>query len=132
MMTTHRIACSEGCSFIRPRAAWLLPMLTALCLAAVPAWSAQRKAEVVDAVQKGTLTNLRLRQDALVGVHAKLAASGCHEASKFEPYVTQLPAGTPGARTWQEVWVGVCSNGRYPVRVDFQESGMNAANWTIR
>ena len=61
-----------------------------------------------------------------------LKSKGCRDARTFEPHVTQLPAGTPGARTWQEVWVAVCANGRYPVRIDFRESGLDAANWVIR
>ena len=115
-----------------PGAIRLVPVLAALCLAAAPACAQPRRSEVADALQPGTLTNLQLRQDALAGVHAKLAARGCRDARAFEPHVTQLPAGTPGARTWQEVWVAVCANGRYPVRIDFRESGLDAANWVIR
>ena len=105
-----------------------------LILALSPALSLAQDAKslVPDAIQQGTMTNEKLRQDALVGVHAWLGAKGCKNASGFTSFVTKLPEGNVGSRTWQEAWVAHCSNGQFTVRVDFKESGKNAADWTIR
>jgi hypothetical protein len=87
---------------------------------------------VPDALQEGTMTNEKLRQDALVGVHGWLGAKGCENLTGFTAFVTKLPEGQVGSRAWQEAWVAGCSNGKFTVRIDFVESGLNAANWTIR
>lgn len=78
------------------------------------------------------MTNQKLRQDALVGVHGWLGPMGCKNAQDFTSFVTKLPEGDVGSRSWQEVWVVRCSNGKFPVRIDFMESGQTAADWTIR
>lgn len=78
------------------------------------------------------MTNQKLRQDALVGVHGWLGAKGCENVEGFTSFVTRLPEGNVGSRSWQEVWVAHCSNGKFTVRIDFMESGQSAADWTIR
>lgn len=107
---------------------------TLLFLALLPAVSFAQEARslVPDAIEEGTMTNLKLRQDALVGVHGWLEARGCEEAKSFTSFVTKLPEGEVGSRAWQEVWVVDCSNGKFTVRIDFRESGTSAADWMIR
>ena len=111
-----------------------LPIFTIVIALAIPlnCFSQEATREVPDAIRQGTMTNEKLRKDALTGVVSVLASRGCENFSQFTPYVTKLPSGTPGSRIWQEVWVAVCSNGKFPIRVDFSEDGKNAANWTIR
>lgn len=87
---------------------------------------------VPDAIQEGTMTNQKLRQDALPGVIAWLGSKGCKDAPGFSSFVTKLPEGNVGSRSWQEAWVARCSNGEFTVRIDFRESGHSAADWTIR
>jgi hypothetical protein len=108
-----------------------LPFLLA-ALFPIASFAQDAKSLVPDALQQGTMTNEKLRQDALVGVHGWLGAKGCENLLEFTPFVTRLPEGEVGSRAWQEAWVAGCSNGKFTVRIDFVESGLNAANWTIR
>ena len=108
--------------------------LHVLLLLCVPVISLAQEAKslVPDALQEGTMTNLKLRQDALVGVHGWLGAEGCKDVQGFTSFVTKLPEGEVGARSWHEAWVARCSNGEFTIRIEFRESGLEAADWTIR
>ena len=86
---------------------------------------------VPEALEDGTLANQQLRSDALAGVHARLASRGCRNPHEFTPFVTRRPAGKVGQRNWQETWVARCDNGLYPVRIEFREAGMGAAEWSV-
>ena len=108
------------------------PLLLFLALSPTVSFAQDARALVPDAKQEGTMTNLKLRQDALVGVHGWLASKGCKDVQGFTAYVTKLPEGNVGSRAWQEAWVARCSNGKFTVRIDFRESGLGAADWTIR
>ena len=84
------------------------------------------------AIQKGSLSNQKLIQDTMVGVAAKVSQLGCETPETFLPYVSRLPEGEVGSRTWQEIWVVSGCDGEYPVTIDFREDGANAANWNIK
>ena len=109
-----------------------LPLLLLLVVSPIASFAQDSRSLVPDAIQEGTITNLKLRQDALVGVHAWLGAKGCENAQGFTSFVTKLPEGNVGSRAWQEAWVAHCNNGQYTVRIDFRESGQSAADWSIR
>ena len=83
-------------------------------------------------VQQGTLTNEKLQRDAMMGVAAKAGVLGCEKITGVQPFVTRMPSGEPGARSWQEMWVVQCGAAKHNVVIDFRESGMSAADWTIR
>ena len=106
--------------------------LLVLVLFPIVSFAQDARSLVPDALQEGTMTNQKLRQDALVGVHAWLGSKGCKDVQGFTSFVTKLPAGNVGSRSWQEAWVARCSNGKFTVRLDFKESGQSAADWTIR
>ena len=83
-------------------------------------------------IKKGTLANAKLIADAKLGVAAKVGVMGCAKPERLEPYVVAMPAGVPGQRQWKELWVVSGCNSKFPVHIDFKESGMGAADWTIR
>ncbi|MNG98692.1 hypothetical protein D3C79_578420 [compost metagenome] len=87
--------------------------------------------ESVPPVQEGTLTNQKLTQDAMVGVAAWVATKGCQAPERFVPAVLQLPKGEPGSRYWQERWTVEGCGTQYPVVIDFRETGLESAMWTI-
>ena len=113
-------------------------ILTAMCLAACsaspvsqPASSSTPYGEPMP-IREGTLANAKLVHDATVGVMAKVAALGCSTPDNFQPWVMQEPTGQPGSRVWHEKWVVTGCGNTYPVKIRFNESGMNAADWTIQ
>lgn len=82
-------------------------------------------------VQRGTLANEKLIKDAARGVGGVAATLGIRPVEKALPYVTQLPQGPPGARTWRERWI--VSNGGLSAAIDihFAEDGAGGATWSI-
>ncbi|MGY0503863.1 hypothetical protein [Luteimonas sp. e5] len=105
----------------------LAPVIALACLAPIAHAQSTPPAPVPDAISPGSMTNEKLRQDALVGALSTANARGCRDASNFAVWVTRLPEGTPGERSWQEVWVMQCANGSFPVRIDFREDGLQSA-----
>ena len=83
------------------------------------------------AIKKGSLSNQKLISDAMVGAAVKVSELGCDTPETFIPYVSQLPNGQIGSRTWQEIWVVSGCDREYPVTIDFREDGAGAASWTI-
>ena len=84
------------------------------------------------ALQQGTLANQQLIRDTMAGVAGKAATLGCLKIDSWVPYVLALPQGTPGSRVWRERWIVNCSGRTYPIDIRFNESGMGAADYTIR
>ena len=82
-------------------------------------------------IKKGTLANDKLVADAKMGVAAKVGVMGCTKPERSEPYVVAMPTGAPGQREWKELWIVSGCNSKYPVHIDFRESGSGAADWTI-
>lgn len=83
-------------------------------------------------LQKGTLANPQLIRDTMAGVAGKAATLGCMKIDSWVPYVLALPHGAPGSRVWRERWIVNCSGRTYPIDIRFNESGMGAADYTIR
>ncbi|MGK7911506.1 MAG: hypothetical protein AB4050_08490 [Synechococcus sp.] len=83
------------------------------------------------AIQAGSLANQTLIQDALVGVSAKTSTLGCDTPEQVSPYVTQLPAGEEGSRSWRELWVVQGCDREFSINLRFNEDGPNASNWNI-
>jgi hypothetical protein len=82
-------------------------------------------------VKHGTLANANLIRDAKVGVAGKVGTMGCNNLGDVDVYVTTMPVGTPGKRRWKELWIVSGCHKKYPVNIEFAESG-NDADWTIR
>jgi hypothetical protein len=80
---------------------------------------------------EGTMTNAKLRQDTMTGVRQQVSALGCIRIDSVEPYVVAMPQGAPGSRVWRERWVVICGPAQYPVDIRFNESGLDAADYTI-
>ncbi|MFQ2519204.1 hypothetical protein ACK305_08495 [Aeromonas caviae] len=91
----------------------------------------QAEASPSEPVQEGTLANQQLIRDAMVGVASWVATKGCDAPKRFVPVVLQLPEGEPGSRHWQERWTVTGCDNVYPVVIDFRETGMQSAMWTI-
>ena len=108
--------------------------LACLCLLTFIARPAFGDGEVLPqgTIKKGTLANAKLIADAKLGVAAKVGVMGCVKPERLEPYVVAMPTGVPGERQWKELWVVSGCNSKFPVHIDFKESGPNAADWTIR
>lgn len=83
------------------------------------------------AIQRGTLANAKLIQDAKVGVASKVASLGCSSLGDVETYVLAMPTGPVGKRTWKELWIVSGCNKKYPVTIEFATDGPDA-DWTIR
>ena len=88
-------------------AAGALFLALAMALPCAPAL-AQEQARKTDhaepkPVQQGTLTNEKLQRDAMMGVAAKAGVLGCEKITGVQPFVTRMPSGEPGARSWQEM-----------------------------
>lgn len=83
------------------------------------------------ALQAGTLANQKLIRDAMVGVAAEMGIRGCAKPEGVQPYILAQPQGKPGSRFWRETWVVTGCGQAYPVRIEFREDGMDAANWSI-
>lgn len=82
-------------------------------------------------LQRGSLANQQLIQDAMLGVVGKAVTLGCTKIDSYEPYVLAMPQGTLGSREWQERWIVNCSGKTYPIDIHFVESGMGAADYII-
>jgi hypothetical protein len=82
-------------------------------------------------VKHGTLANANLIRDAKVGVASKVGSMGCSTLGDVDVYVTVMPVGAPGSRRWKELWIVSGCNKKYPVNIEFAESGKDA-DWTIR
>jgi hypothetical protein len=82
-------------------------------------------------LRKGTVASKTLIADAMMGVMAKVAILGCEKFDSYEPYIVTMPEGKPGSQVWRERWIVHCSNQTYPINLRFNESGMNAADWTV-
>jgi hypothetical protein len=82
-------------------------------------------------LKHGTLANANLIRDAKVGVAGKVGTMGCNALGDVDVYVTAMPVGKPGNRHWKELWIVSGCNKKYPVNIEFAESG-NDADWTIR
>ena len=70
-----------------------------------------------------------------MGVTAHLAAKGYKidpEKVAFQAYVVSLPEGKPGSRHWTERWIFTLKGKEVPVTIDFRESGLGAADYTVR
>jgi hypothetical protein len=83
------------------------------------------------AIQKGSLSNQKLIQDASVGVAAKVATLGCAKVESFQPYVMAMPQGNVGSRFWKEKWLVKGCNTEYPIIIRFSEAGLCAADYVI-
>lgn len=94
-------------------------------------WALYAQAETPEPVQEGTLANQQLIQDAMVGVAGWVATKGCEVPERFVPVVLQPPKGEPGSRYWQERWTVEGCGKQYPVLIDFRETGVDSAMWTI-
>ena len=79
-------------------------------------------------IKKGSLANAQLIADAKLGVAAKVGVMGCAKPERLEPYVVAMPTGVPGQRQWKELWVVSGCNSKFPVHIDFKESGPSAAD----
>jgi hypothetical protein len=108
-----------------------LLLLLALQLTSTSAIARHKEALPDGALQQGSLANPQLIQDAMLGVVGKAATLGCKAIDSYEPYVMAMPAGTPGARVWRERWVVSCAGKTYPIDIRFNESGMDAADYSI-
>jgi hypothetical protein len=102
-----------------------------LAVIALPASGAD-EALPEGAIQKGTLANAQLIADAKLGVAAKVGVMGCTKPERLEPFVVAMPTGIPGQRQWKELWVVSGCNRKFPVHIDFRETGPSGADWTIR
>lgn len=83
------------------------------------------------ALQRGTLANAKLIEDAKVGVATKVATLGCSSLGDVDTYVLVMPTGAPGHRTWKELWIVAGCGKNYPVTIEFATNGPDA-DWTIR
>lgn len=86
-------------------------------------------------VSRGSLTNRKLMSDASVGAVAALAVKGYRvnpNRVSMSAYVVSMPQGSPGSRKWTERWVYDVSGKPVPITIHFRESGMGAADYTIR
>jgi len=106
------------------------PLLAvALLLSAHSAYadSASREGAAVE----GTMTNEKLRRDTMTGLWQQVSALGCTRIDSVQPYVIAMPQGVPGSRVWRERWVVTCGSTRHPVEIRFNESGLNAADYSV-
>lgn len=103
-------------------AAWLAGCATTGTSTSLPAGT----------IQKGTLANQKLVQDAWLGVSGKAGTLGCRRIDFYEQYAVALPRGNPGSRVWQERWIITCSGKTHPISIAFSEAGLGAANYSIK
>jgi hypothetical protein len=108
-----------------------LTYLGLLVVVALPAFSND---EVLPegTIKKGTLANAQLVADAKLGVAAKVGVMGCAKPERLEPYIVAMPTGVPGRREWKETWIVYGCDSKFPVHIEFRESGASGADWTIR
>lgn len=110
---------------------YLLAAVTGAALFGCAAPSEQ-KSLTAGTLQKGSLANQKLIQDAMVGVAGKAGTLGCTRIDSYEPYVVAMPSGVVGSRAWQERWIVSCQGKVHPINIDFREAGVSAANYTIK
>jgi hypothetical protein len=109
----------------------LKTLLVGIALFMLPVVCGAEEKLPAGAIKKGTLANAQLIRDAKMGIAGKVAVMGCDKPGDIDPYVLALPSGPVGARSWKELWIVSGCGKKYPVKIDFQEDGPNAANWTI-
>lgn len=98
----------------------LLVIFTALLLANV----AVAKGNLPKgAIKNGSLSNKALIKDAMPLAVAQANAAGCNGVKEVELFTAQMPKGKKGGRVWKELWRVDCKNGKYPVKMTFQETG---------
>jgi hypothetical protein len=83
------------------------------------------------AAVQGTMANATLRQDTMTGVRQQVSTFGCTRIDSVQPYVVDMPQGVPGSRVWRERWVVICGPAQHSVDIRFNESGLNAADYTV-
>jgi len=83
-------------------------------------------------VQSGTLTSETLMGDTMKGVASKVDMQGCKKPDSFLAYISRLPEGEAGARTWEEKWIVYGCESSYTVVIEFNENGTDAATFKIR
>lgn len=103
----------------------------ALSAAMALAATAAAKKPAPKPVQQGTLGNEKLQYDAMMGVAAKAGTLGCDKIAGVQPFVTRMPSGAVGSRSWQEMWQVRCNNGRHNIVIDFREA-RGGADWLIK
>jgi len=99
-----------------------------LVTVSLPAWS-EGEALPDGAIKRGTLANAKLIIDAKLGVAAKVESMGCAKPERVESYIAAMPAGPVGQRQWKELWVISGCDSRYPVNIEFKESGQGGEYW---
>ena len=107
-----------------------LALFTARCAPTAP-----RGPLPPDVVGHGSLANRKLIADASIGAAGALAVKGYRVNPQRTPmtaYVVSMPQGSPGSRHWTERWVYDISGKQVPITINFRESGMGAADYTIR
>lgn len=82
-------------------------------------------------VQAGSLGNEKLQRDAMMGIAAKAGTLGCDKITGVQPFVTRMPSGAVGSRSWQEMWQVQCRNGRHNIVIDFREAP-GGVDWRVR
>jgi hypothetical protein len=85
-------------------------------------------------IRAGSLANQKLIRDTTMGAFKALQAKGYDMLGDhhIQPYVVSLPSGQPGSRKWTERWYITVKGQKFPVTIDFKESGTGAADFTIR
>ncbi len=83
-------------------------------------------------VQSGTLTNKKLMGDAMMGVATKVDLEGCKKPDSFLAYISRLPEGESGSRSWGEKWIVNGCGSSYSVDIEFKEDGQNDASFSIK
>lgn len=83
------------------------------------------------AIRRGTLANPNLLADVSVGVTAAAGTLGIAPIEKALPYVTALPRGAPGSRSWKERWIVSRGNVSATIDIRFAEDGAGGATWSI-
>ena len=84
------------------------------------------------AIQAGSLANQKLQNDAQSGVIGKTVQLGCNKPETYHTYIAKRPKGKPGSRLWEEIWVVIGCDKKYPIHITFQEDGLNSATWFIK
>lgn len=83
-------------------------------------------------IQAGTLTNEKLMADTMMGVATKVDIEGCKKPESFLAYVSRMPEGEVGTRSWGEKWIVYGCKSSYPVDIEFKEDGQDSATFSIR
>jgi hypothetical protein len=81
-------------------------------------------------VKRGTLANAQLIADAKIGVASQVGALGCTKLGDVDTYVTAMPSGEPGKKSWKELWIVSGCDKKFPVYLSFIEDA-TGATWSI-